>query len=889
MMHLARRPRAFALALTFSAGLACNALAQPDPHPLREAENKDVTTPNMAEPVLRLLEASYLTENERKDLRIFHGVSRPSDLDAPQRSARAALIRGAYGDESLKDPSVDAVDRAEALVFLGEADAALPLLEGLESPRAVRLRAQALEMLGRPADAAAAIAPLVEQLRARKLTSADDLLEGIRALMLRTRLAPQEEPAGGDFRRINELLAVARDDLGRLHWPTYIVEAELLYEKDNASAAGQAVRQALEFNPSSAQAWFLMGRVAVESFNFEGAEKVAEKLRALGGDDSPLAAIILARAALRQNDPDGALEFLSAPLKKHPRMRPLLALQAAATALQYDFDKADARLAEFDELSPNSPLAYYEVGRALSEARQYESAGKYLRIAAERAPYWSEPVIELGLMAVQAGQDLEAGDALRKAAALDPFNIRAGNTLALVKELAGYARVESDHFIVRYKPGEDDVLAAEMLVPLERIYARVTGGEKGGIDHEPPIKTVIDLMPDKRSFGVRIAGVTRIHTMAASTGPCIAMESPRAGPRQSVGIYDWPRVVQHEFTHTVTLSRTNNRIPHWFTEAAAVYLEDAPRAYSTCKLLQGALESDSLFDLRQINLAFVRPKKASDRTQAYAQGHWMYEYIVDRYGSQAPLELMDRYAAGERQEAAFRTVLGVDTATFLEQFKEWATDQVAEWGLSPRPGVPTIAEIVAEEQEAGNVGADGKLSITVVDRWLDKHPMHPGLLEHKLRLTLQAAGNLVNDDVVAILERYAVARPVDPLPHQFLAQHYLGKPEDRFKAIPHLEFLDAREQNATTYAQELARLYLANGDLEHARVKAERATTIAPYSAPERELAATIALQASDFQGARRHIAALAKIESDRAIHQRRLEAVEKRLGEELQVPARGG
>ena len=37
------------------------------------------------------------------------------------------------------------------------------------------------------------------------------------------------------------------------------------------------------------------------------------------------------------------------------------------------------------------------IGRALSEARQYEHAVEYLSKAAERAPYWAEPVIELGV------------------------------------------------------------------------------------------------------------------------------------------------------------------------------------------------------------------------------------------------------------------------------------------------------------------------------------------------------------------------------------------------------------------------------------------------------------------------------------------------------------
>src|SRR5262249_17774841 len=143
-----------------------------------------------------------------------------------------------------------------------------------------------------------------------------------------------------------------------------------------------------------------------------------------------------------------------------------------------------------------------------------------------------------------------------------------------------------------------------------------------------------------------------------------------------------------EFTHTVTLSRSLNRMPHWFTEASAVYLEDAPRDYSTCRLLEGALDNDALLDFKQINLAFVRPKKPTDRSLAYAQGHWMYQYMIEKWGERTPLALMDLYAKGVREDAAFRQVLGVGTAGFMDEFKVWARQQLVSWGMVPREGEP---------------------------------------------------------------------------------------------------------------------------------------------------------------------------------------------------------
>ncbi|CAN0589271.1 unnamed protein product, partial [Laminaria digitata] len=194
---------------------------------------------------------------------------------------------------------------------------------------------------------------------------------------------------------------------------------------------------------------------------------------------------------------------------------------------------------------------------------------------------------------------------------------------------------------------------------MERIHQRVAGDLPGGVDYVPQQKTLIELMPNHEWFAVRIGGMPSIHTMAASTGPVIAIEAPREGAKSSIGPYDWPRVLQHEYTHTVNLARTKNRVIHWMTEANAVFNEDQPRAGNTWAMLTSAYENNELFDLVDINTAFVRPKKPSDRSLAYAQGAWMFEYIVETFGKDAPLQIFDASARGRSAVDAFEETLGV--------------------------------------------------------------------------------------------------------------------------------------------------------------------------------------------------------------------------------------
>ncbi|QOJ00406.1 MAG: hypothetical protein HRU70_07855 [Phycisphaeraceae bacterium] len=870
------RPLVFAVVATASLGWTPGVFAQDE-------------AAGPAHPAHRLLAGRFLTDEERKDIRVRFGLWTEADMDTPARKARAALIVGRWDDPALADPAADPLDTAEALLFLGRPAESLARLDGLgetnEPIRAGRLRGESLDLLGRIVDADAALTGVVRSARANPPTRASEAVEAVRALMILQRLPDGEgKPRGGagPYHEMMGMLRRAAEEVDRLEWLVPLTEGMLLAEKDNRAEGEKALREALALNARSGWAAFAMGSLAVEGFALAEAETIAGKIEG-GAAGSALATIVRARARLRQSDAAGALEALAPALERFPDQPVLLAVQAAATAASFDEPGTQRLLGEFERRFPGSALAYVEIGRVLAEARQYAESSAYLAEASRRAPGWSRPLIERGLMEVQAGRDEEATRDLERAVALDPFNVRADNSLRLLRELATYARLESEHFAVRYKPGVDEVLAREMLPVLEAAHRRVAGADRGGIDHSPPFKTLIELMPDHRWFAVRIAGMPAIHTIAAATGPVIAMEAPREGPHHKVGAYDWARVIKHEYVHTVTLSRTRNRIPHWFTEAAAVYLEDAPRDYSACQILARAVSTGTLFDFEQINLAFVRPRKATDRSQAYAQGHWMYAYLVERFGPRAPLDLMDLYAKGVREPEAFPKVLGLSREAFFDEFKAWALAEARAWGMIPPEGVPTVRELLARDRgaKAADEEDDDGPTPALIERWLGEYPDHPGVLELAVRGALKASNQSATAAMVPLLERYAKARPVDPLPHKLLASWFTAgegsaSPDAGRRAIEHLEYLDAREQYQFAYAMELSRRYAEMGDLTRSWDKALRAVRIAPYNPRTRELAASVAITAGRFDDAEWQIKALTILEPERDLHRRRLEALQR-------------
>ncbi|MEM0984106.1 MAG: hypothetical protein AAGI17_09170 [Planctomycetota bacterium] len=870
---------------------ASTAIAQvslPDLAQQAQADRKPRLIPPLLPAVTQRIAAPFNTEEERTALRIEHGQWTEDDLDTPARRARAALIARALDHPDLFNEEADALDRAEAALLRGDLDDAIELANDSTSLRAIRIRAQAYFDLGEFDKADDAIDPAVERLARVNLDDADEMAEGVRALQLRANIRGPERVGGGDYETLLSLLRRAREQIDRLSWQVRLAEAELLYDKHNGREATAAATEALRLNPRAAAALALVGRIAVDGFNMDAAEYAATLLDELAesvGGANPAGPMVRARARLRQSDAEGAELALRDTLDFFPRHRGVLALDAAAAAASFDDDELAEDLERFDELSPDSPLALFEVGAALSEARQYEPAQDYLNLAISRLPNWPAPLIELGLVSVQSGDDLAAIEALSSAAELDRWDIRAQNSLKLVQRLQEYETIESEHFVVRYKPGIDALLAVEMVPVLEEIHARIASspareylGLPGGVGHEPEQKTLIELLPDHSEFAVRITGMPAIHTIAASTGPVIAMETPREGRDHPNGTYDWPRVVQHEYVHTVTLSRTKNRIPHWFTEASAVFYEDAPRDENRWRLLTRVFQSDELFDLDGINVGFVRPKKPTDRAQAYAQGHWMYQYMAERWGPEAPVDLMDKYAVGIREEQAFNDVLGIGRDEFLKDFTAWAESDLRSVGMLPPEGYPSITELLEEETEG--LSDEQKAQFRPDEIWaaekLSEYPDHPDLMELLVIRTVgQREGGLTEPDV-RLLEEYAEVRPVSDLPHRRLALHYLASEdlETRVNAIEHLEFLDAREQSTAAFASALVRLYADTARWDEAAVAAERAVRIDPFDAETRELAARVALVKNDPATAERHIRALTKIEPDRRIHEQRLEAV---------------
>jgi len=809
----------------------------------------DVDTHPLVE---RLIEEAA-SESEARRRAVFHGRADQLTDPRPTEQARLALQRGELDHPALSLPEVDRRWRAEALLESGRLERVLEMIPEPEDAVESWLRIRALEGLGRDEAMLEPLRALAFQTPPAHAPAPIHLAHG-RALVLHSRFS--EQPAR-HARQAMRRFAAARKAASRLYWPAALAEARLLALRHNPGEARDTLMEVLSLNPNVARAWYLLGRIAADAYAFDVAETCRNRLETLA-ERGPLGPALAARIRLIQRDPRGASTALAPALKRWPGHRELLALDAAASALAHEREALDTKLEHFDALSPGHPLALATAGRYLAAARQYEAGERLLRRAIARRPPEASAHSELGLLLMQAGRLEDARAALERAEARDPFNVQVENQLEIARMLAGFETIETEHFIIRYAPGIDRVLARDMARVLEPMYRQITRR----FDHRPRRRTQVEILPDAQHFAVRITGIPEIWTIAASTGDVLAMTPPRTGAHQR-GAFDWYRVMRHEFTHTVTLDRTGNRIPHWFTEACAVSEEPGGRDFQTARLLAGALEAETLFALDEINWAFIRPRTPEARPLAYAQSHWLLEYIVNRFGHETIRALLDRFEQGDRTPEAIEHVTGERPEAFMAAFRRWAAGEVAVWGLAP----PADKATVRQALEAGTPRA--------IEAALERHPEEPALLRAQAERALEAG----EAGAVTWLERYAAARPLDPWPHQQLAEIALAA-GDRARAIAHFEVVDGTARDGGALARRLAKLHREAGNLAAARAAIRRALERDVYRPAYRETAAALALEDGDPGAARRHIEALTRIEPEEPLHRVRLAALLDRLGE---------
>jgi len=724
---------------------------------------------------------------------------------------------------------------------------------------------------------------------------------------------------------LNNVYQEAFDYIDSQYWPARLAGAELLLAKHNLKEAKADFDRILEQNPKAADAMVGLGRIALEGWDFETVEKQAEAALAVNAQHVG-AMLLLADSRMTEQRFAEAAALTEKALATNPKSIAALGVLAAAKWRSGDKDAVEQIARRARQINPTPAAFEYAIGRWLSAGRQYADAEGFLKKAIEFAPYWPEPRTELGQLYMETGEEALARPLLEKAFALDSFDRHTHNVLDLLDSIDGFAQLRSKHFILKYDAKEDAVAAPYFSEALEALYDEVCDD----FAVRPKKPTIIELFPTHMDFSVRVTGRPFIGTIGACTGRVIALAAPRGRP--PFGRYNWAGVLRHEFTHTVTMAATGNRIPHWMTEGLAVYEEPSPRSWAQKHMLSDAVRRDRLFPVASISWRFIRPRRPNDRTMAYAQSEWMIEYIIERYRFGAILDLLKAFRDGLTQRQAFKQVLKVDSDRFDEGFKAWARAQVKRWGL---PVLAVEDPKAIREELKGKPDDSGRLGRLALAEWLDGEvdkaetaalralevdKDQPRALEvmgrvlvarmlgeenmakrramidriepyvrrlHEIKpdnpVAIKYLGYVEQgweqwNEAIAWYEQYQRRFPDDPDTYRRLAGIYLRRKEYD-AALKQLESLARLVDDEPAVARQIASIYANRGEWSRAAHWYERAIEIDPYDVDTHGALGDALVAERKFAQAEREYRAVCKLRPEDAIGYDGLARVYKEMG----------
>ena len=173
-------------------------------------------------------------------------------------------------------------------------------------------------------------------------------------------------------------------------------------------------------------------------------------------------------------------------------------------------------IAQATERNPRCGEFFASLGSALDQSRKFPAAARYFHEAIARMPQLVEPYGELGIALMRLGDEAEAKKQLDKAFEIDPFNVRVNNMLKVLEVLDGYAVLETEHFVIKFDRGRDEILAQYAGKYLEEeVYPELCRK----FDYRPKEKSLFEIFSRARNtsghgwFSARMVGLPFVHTV----------------------------------------------------------------------------------------------------------------------------------------------------------------------------------------------------------------------------------------------------------------------------------------------------------------------------------------------------------------------------------------
>lgn len=604
---------------------------------------------------------------------------------------------------------------------------------------------------------------------------------------------------------------------------------ELFTSKYNYADAAEFYTDALKINPNSARAHLGTAR----NKRIGGGEELQKALaKALEINPSLVEAHVLAAVLDMETEHyEAASAKLESALKVNPQSLEAHALRAALYYLQNRAGDLESEIRATLSINPRYGELYETLAQFATNTRRYQQAVEFTQKAVAIKPRLWSAHLALGTALLRTGQAEEGRRAIERSFEGDPFNIWAKNTLDLLDSMMEYKETRRGAFLIKTAPNESEVLpvyAGDLLEEVSRTLAA-----KYRFTPREPIW--VEFFPNHDDFAVRTLGLPGLGALGVCFGQVIAQDSPSA--RRS-GEFNWGSTLWHEYTHVVTLQITDHLIPRWFSEGLSVYEERRARPGWGDDWNIGNLRAfgeGRWFKISEIDAGFMRPKRPDDVSLAYFQASHICEFITDKYGFEAILDMLRQYRERKKTPEILRQTLKLSESEFDSAFKEYIESRVGVY--------VKVAESIGKAGSAGQIPKDAILAEV-------KNKPDDFLYNLRAGTILNGEGDV--DGAIPYLKR-----SIEIFPYQTgagsafeLLSTIYEKREDRAEAIKALEGLLKVDENNYSAILRLAQLRQELGDKKGALEALRMGFYVNPFESAPHTTAGTLLLELNQPEAA---------------------------------------
>jgi tetratricopeptide (TPR) repeat protein len=397
----------------------------------------------------------------------------------------------------------------------------------------------------------------------------------------------------------------------------------------------------------------------------------------------------------------------------------------------------------------------------------------------------------------------------------------AASTAELVR---GFAQSESEHFIIRYPRGPEEILVPYATEALEA--ARAALAEDFG--WAPPGKVRVEIYGDVAD----LAQVSTLTLKEIETSGTIALckwnRLMIVTPRALVRGYSWLDTLNHEYTHYVVTRFSHNTVPIWLHEGIAKFEERRWRAPAGGgltpmmeHLLATALRRGRLITFEEMHPSMAKLPSQEDTALAFAEVYTAIEYLWKKGGWPTVRKVVERMRDGASDTRAVAEVAGTSFGDWERGWRHYLNGQ--------------------------------------------KYRLRPGLVPHRIRFKKVESASKADKEDDADVAELTVEKA-----RRFARLAGMLRARGRTAAAA-LEYEKAAAQlpgKEPLLANKLARTYLELGQLDRAKSAAESAVEVFPEMSGPHLTLAEVASKQGDAAAVEEHLlAALRQNPFDPSVH----------------------